>query len=71
MYTGLSAYGDHRRTDHYCASSLIRSLRSVMRLRRALPPQSCGKTRHYRTEQRRARESTQLNKSPKRRCYLI
>ncbi|TJI56179.1 hypothetical protein C9130_24955, partial (plasmid) [Escherichia coli] len=33
-------------TGRLCASSLIRSLRSVMRLRRALQPQSCGKPRH-------------------------
>ena len=26
MYTGLRAYGDHKSTDHHCASSLIRSL---------------------------------------------
>ncbi|ECE4980369.1 hypothetical protein FQH33_24625 [Escherichia coli] len=53
------------------ASSLIRSLRSVMRLRRALPAQSCGKQHHCWAERRKPPESPQLKKTPKRRCYLI
>ena len=53
------------------ASSLIRSLRSVMRLWRARPPQSCGKPHHCWAERRKPRESPLLKKTPKRRCYLI
>ncbi|EEJ2470097.1 hypothetical protein QE84_004334, partial [Salmonella enterica subsp. enterica] len=49
----------------------IRSLRSVMRLRRALPAQSCGKQHHCWAERRKPPESPQLKKTPKRRCYLI
>ncbi|MHB9818045.1 hypothetical protein [Escherichia coli] len=53
------------------ASSLIRSLRSVMRLRRARPPQSCGKPHHCWAERRKPPESPLLEKDAERRCYLI
>ncbi|ECE2805330.1 hypothetical protein C5W82_24955 [Salmonella enterica subsp. enterica] len=53
------------------ASSLIRSLRSVMRLRRARPPQSCCKPHHCWAGRRKPPESQLLKKTPKRRCYLI
>ncbi|ECF4462548.1 hypothetical protein FDC32_24010 [Salmonella enterica subsp. enterica serovar Anatum] len=53
------------------ASSLIRSLRSVMRLRRALPPQSRGKPRHCRAERGKTAKNLLLKKTPERRCYLI
>ncbi|HAH2739478.1 hypothetical protein A6578_25275 [Escherichia coli] len=53
------------------ASSLIRSLRSVKRLRRALSPKSCGKPRHYRAQRKKTSEKRLLKKAPKRRCYLI
>ncbi|PAT78380.1 hypothetical protein BTQ01_23270 [Escherichia coli] len=42
-----------------------------MRLRRALPPQSCGKPRHYGAERRKSQERSLLKKTPKGRCYLI
>ncbi|ECY0828762.1 hypothetical protein F6040_24815 [Salmonella enterica] len=45
--------------------SLIRSLRSVMRLRRARPPQSCGKPHHCWAERRKPPESPLLKKTPK------
>lgn len=53
------------------ASSLIRSLRSVMRLRRARSPQSYGKPHHCWAERRKPPESPLLKNTPKRRCYLI
>ncbi|ECG1117426.1 hypothetical protein DQT66_24525 [Salmonella enterica subsp. enterica] len=42
-----------------------------MRLRRALPPQSCGKPRHCWDRGEKQPENQQLKKPPKRRCYLI
>ncbi|EFE7289137.1 hypothetical protein F9X64_24695 [Escherichia coli] len=53
------------------ASSLIRSLRSVMRLRRALPAQSCGKQHHCRAERGKTAKDLLLKKTTERRCYLI
>ncbi|EFK17585.1 hypothetical protein HMPREF9541_00007, partial [Escherichia coli MS 116-1] len=45
--------------------------RSVMRLRRALPPQSRGKPRHCRAERGKTAKNLLLKKTPERRCYLI
>ncbi|EFD7795595.1 hypothetical protein FY858_21910 [Escherichia coli] len=50
------------------ASSLIRS---VMRLRRALPAQSCGKQHHCRAERGKTAKNLLLKKTTERRCYLI
>ena len=51
-------------TGRLCASSHIRSLRSVMRLRRALPPQSRGNQRHCwaEPENRRNANSSKISR---------
>ncbi|MGK3681411.1 hypothetical protein ACSLOD_28660, partial [Escherichia coli] len=41
-----------------------RSLRSVMRLRRALPAQSCGKQHHCRAERGKTAKDLLLKKTP-------
>ncbi|MBW9755940.1 hypothetical protein FJD19_24625, partial [Escherichia coli] len=48
------------------ASSLIRSLRSVMRLRRALPAQSCGKQHHCRTERGKTAKKPSAQKNARK-----
>ncbi|QES68928.1 hypothetical protein EST51_26805 (plasmid) [Escherichia coli] len=42
-----------------------------MRLRRALPAQSCGKQHHCRAERGKTAKDLLLKKTPEGRCYLI